>query len=127
MKNLKIITYFSLGILAGLGVAMAATNPSEPEYQEYATQKLTAYLEKKDICAKTPRILQNILRHNCSTLLGLSQPTVQQVISQGTQRQNLIFFSIYRTDLTFTPFLPSYHFATVGVFQNFVTYSAQKR
>ncbi|MBV8884350.1 MAG: DUF4359 domain-containing protein [Chroococcidiopsidaceae cyanobacterium CP_BM_RX_35] len=127
MKNLRSITYLGLGILAGLGVALAATNPSQSAYQEYATQRLTAYLETKDICAKVPRILQNILHRNCSTLLDLSQPAVQQAISQGTQQQNFIFFSIYSTDLTVTPLLPSYHFATVGVFQNFFTYSAEKR
>jgi len=125
MKSSRIIIYVSLAALAALGVAMATTNPDQLAYQEYATQRLTGYL-KKDVCAKTPRFLRNLLHRDCPTLVDLSQPAVQQIITQGTQRQNLIFFSIYSTDLAVSPLVPSYHFATVGVFQNFFTYSMEK-
>ena len=41
MKNLKIITYIGTAALAVVGVAMAITNPSQADYEEYAVQRLT--------------------------------------------------------------------------------------
>lgn len=105
---------------------MAATNPSEPAYQDYAVQRLSTYL-KTDVCAKSSGLLEKILRRNCPGLVDSGRPAIQKIITQGTQRQNFIFFSIYQTDLAISPLVPSYHFATVGVLQNFYTYSAEKR
>ncbi len=126
MKSLRIITYLGAAALVGLGVAMATTNPSRPAYEEYAVQRLTAYL-KKDVCPKVPKLVENLLHRECTVLVDSNRSKIQQIVSENTQRQNFIFFSIYQTDLAISPLVPSYHFATVGVLQNFYTYSAEKR
>ena len=126
MKSLRIVTYIGAAALAGLGVVMAVTNPSQPAYEEYGVQQLTVYL-KNDVCTKTPKAFESLLKRNCTVLVDSIRPQMQQIFSKSTQRQNFIFFSIYRTDLSITPFIPSYHFETVGAFQNFYTYTAKKR
>lgn len=126
MKNLRIITYIGAAALAGLGMAMAVTNPSQAAYEEYAVQRLTEYL-KKDVCTKVPKVFENFLQRNCTVLVDSSRPQIRQIIAQSTQRQNFIFFSIYRTDLSVNQFIPSYHFETVGGFQDFYTYTAEEQ
>jgi hypothetical protein len=126
MKSLRIITYIGAAALAGLGVAMAVTNPSHPAYEQYALQRLREYL-KKDVCTRAPKAFDGFLQRNCTVMVDSSQPQIQQIVSESTQRQNFIFFSIYRTDLSIAPFIPSYHFETVGAFQNFYTYTAEKQ
>lgn len=126
MKNVNIITYVGVATLAVLGVVMATTNPSQRKYEDFAIQKLTEYL-KTDVCTKAPKAFENFLQRNCSVLVDSSRPQMQQIIAQTTQQQNFIFFSIYRTDLFINPLIPSYHFATVGAFQNFYIYAAEEQ
>lgn len=126
MKSLRIITYLGAAALVGLGVAMATTNPSRPAYEEYAVQRLTAYL-KTDVCPKVPKLVENLLHRDCTVLVDSNRPKIQQIVSENTQRQNFIFFSIYRTDLAVNSFIPFYHFETVGVFKKFYTYTAEKQ
>ena len=126
MKSLKIITYIGAVAIAGLGVVMATTNPSQANYEKFAVQQLTEYL-KKDVCQKAPKVFGDFLQRNCSVLVDSSRPQMQQIIAQTTQKQNFLFFSIYRTDLSINPFIPTYHFETVGVFQNFYIYAAEEQ
>lgn len=126
MKSSRIITYIGAAALAGLGVVMATTNPSQGNYEVFAVQQLTAYL-KKDVCTQAPNIFENFLRRNCGILVDASRPQIQQIISETTQRQNFVFFSIYRTDLFVNSFIPAYQFETVGAFQNFYIYAAEKQ
>lgn len=113
-------------MLVGLGVAMATTNPSRHTYEKYAVERLTAYL-KNDVCAKTHKAFGIFLQPQCIELVNSGRPQIQQIVSKSTQQQNFIFFSIYRTDLAVTSFIPFYHFETVGAFQHFYTYKAKKR
>jgi hypothetical protein len=126
MKSSRIITYIGAAALAALGVAMATTNPSQNNYEVFAVQQLTAYL-KKDVCTQAPNVFENFLRRNCGILVDSSRPKIQQIIAETTQSQNFIFFSIYRTDLFVNSFIPAYHFETVGAFQNFYIYTAEKQ
>lgn len=126
MKNLRIITYIAVAALAGLGVATALTNPSQAAYEEYAVQQLTEYL-KKDVCTKVPKAFESFLQRNCTVLVDSSRPQMRQIIAKSTQRQNFILFSIYRTDLSVSPLIPSYHFQTLAVFENFYIYAAEKQ
>lgn len=126
MKNLKIITYIGTAALAVVGVAMAITNPSQADYEEYAVQRLTEYLSS-DVCTEAPKVFGNFLQRNCQTLVDSSRPQMRQLIAQTTQRQNFILFSIYSTDLSISPIIPSYHFETVAGLQSFYTYAAQKQ
>jgi hypothetical protein len=126
MKVLKIVAAIGGAALAGLGVAMALTNPSQESYEAYALEKLTAYL-KDEACLQAPSVFGNVLQRQCKTLVDTGRPQIQQLISQTTQRKNFLFFSIYQTNLGIGTFLPSYHFETLGVFQNFYIYQAQQQ
>lgn len=126
MKSLRIIRYIGVAALVALGVAMATTNPSQRNYEEFAVQQLTQYL-KKDVCVKAPKAFGNFLQRNCSVIVDSSRPQIHQIIAETTQRQNFVFFSVYRTELFINPFIPTYHFETVGTFQNFYIYAAEKQ
>lgn len=126
MKSLKTITYIGAAALAILGVAMATSNPDQLAYEEYAVQQLSGYL-KSDVCTKAPKFLEGLLQRNCAVLVDSGRPQIRKLVSQSTERQNFLFFSIYSTDLSVNPLVPSYHFETVAAFQNFYTYTAEKQ
>ncbi|MEH2362840.1 DUF4359 domain-containing protein [Nostoc sp.] len=127
MKPLTIIAYTGAAAgLAVLGVAMAKTNPSQVEYEEYAVQRLTKYL-KTDVCKKTTNIIENLIRFNCDKLVDSANPQIQEIITRTTERQNYIIFSIYRTDLKINSWIPSYKFETVAAFDQFYTYTAEQQ
>ena len=126
MKGLQVVQTIGTVLLAGLGVAMAMTNPSQAEYEEFALQQLTVYL-KDNVCAKASEDFGGFLKRQCNLLVETGSPQVKQLIAETTERHNFIFFSIYRTDLSVSSFLPSYHFESVGVFNNIYIYQAQKQ
>lgn len=126
MKSLKFgIPVIGIA-LAGLGVAMVVTNPGQSAYNDYATAQLTDYL-KENACNKAPSVLGNFLQAQCAALLDDNQDQIEQFIAESTRRQNYLILSVYQTDLAISEFLPAYHFETVGVFQRFYTYKAERR
>jgi Domain of unknown function (DUF4359) len=120
---------FSMAIV-GLGVAMAVTNPSQANYEAFATQKLTQYLQE-NTCAEAGELL----RDTCNKLVRENQSEIQEIIAVNTQRENFWLLSLYRTDLSVGQllppvvgsFLPSYHFETVGLFSGFHVVEARKQ
>ena len=116
--------------LVGVGVAMAVTNPSQASYEEYATQQLAVYL-RDNTCADAGELLKD----GCNQLLNENQSEIKELISANTQRQNFGVVSLYQTDLSVGKLLPSfldnlvpsYHFKTVGVFNNFQILEAKKQ
>jgi|UPI0004B8A0B9 hypothetical protein len=136
MKVSNIMACVGVVGLAALGVAMAHTNPSQVEYEEYAVQQLTGYL-KTNVCKKTPKFLENVIQFNCKQVVVSTQPQMRELITESTERQNFILFSIYRTDLKLSSLLPAldsvlpstpgYKFETVGAFDQFYTYKAEQR
>lgn len=120
MKNLNVVASVAGSILVGLGVAMAVTNPSESAYNDYATAKLTEYLQENG-CEKAP-----LGQRQCRAALNSFQPHIEELVSENSYRQNFLFLSVYRTEFSF-PLLPSYNFETVGAFQSFYTYKAKTR
>lgn len=126
MKIPKSITLIGAVALGGMAVVMAVTNPSQSTYEQYAAIRLTEYV-KDEVCKGAPKILGLFLERNCTELIDSSHPAIQKIIAANTQRKNLIFFSIYTTDLSLTSGIPSYHFESVGVLQQFYTYTAEKQ
>ena len=110
-------------VLAGIGSAMAITNPGQNAYESYATEKLIVYI-KENVCAQASDPL-GFLQPYCRSLIDTSHPHIQELITQQTQRQNFIFFSLYQTQLAIAAF-PGYRVETVGVFQNFYTYEIER-
>lgn len=104
---------------------MAVANPSQDTYEEYALDRLTIYL-KGNVCPQAPKGFDNFLQRQCTSLVDTGRPQIKQMIAESTHRQNFIVFSLYQTDLSISSFLPAYHFETVGAFQHFYTYRAQK-
>ena len=108
-------------VLAGVGAIMAATNPQPDAYEAFATEALVDYGGKK-LCPRVPFLGQT----QCQSLLKSNQSEIRRFVSQGTQRQDFVLFSIYKTDLSIHPMLPSYEFATIGAFQKFYVYKAKQ-
>ncbi len=125
MKIIMIIAVFSAAILVGLGEALATTNPSQAEYEQYAMQQLTEYLKER-ACKKVPSFIENLLKQNCTTLVDRNQSALRQLLVQNTHRQDLVIVSLYRTDLKVNPLLPGYKFETIGILNHFYTYSAEQ-
>ncbi|MBD2360758.1 MULTISPECIES: DUF4359 domain-containing protein [unclassified Anabaena] len=127
MKLFNILAYIgSIGFAAVLGVAMANTNPNQPAYEDYAVQKLTSYL-KKDVCNSTTKLIEKLINTNCDKLVSSANPQMRQILSATTERQDLILFSVYRTEFKVNSWIPSYRFETVGAFNNFYTYTAEQQ
>lgn len=120
------MAYVVVAALAVCGVAMAKTNPSQTEYEEYALQRLTQYL-KQDVCKKTSKLIENLLKSKCDKLVDSANPQIKEILAATTQKQDFIVFSVYRTDLKVSSWLPSYRFETVGAFNNFYTYTAEEQ
>jgi Domain of unknown function (DUF4359) len=130
----KFLLYLIGAAIAGIGGTMVITNPGRASYDEYATQQLTDYLET-NVCTKAPRVLGNVLQDQCVSILQDNQTEIRQIVSNNTERQNFVVLSIYKTDLSAEQFIPpvisasvpSYHFETVGVFNRFITYQAERQ
>ena len=125
MNSIKILKSAGIVALIGLGVAMAISNPSQSDYEDYALAQLTDYL-KNNVCPEAPKAFGRSLQRQCTILVDTGRPRLKNMINENTYQQNMIFFSIYRTDLAISPLLPSYHFETIGVFQKFYIYQAEK-
>jgi len=128
MKGLQVLAVLGGLALVGLGAGMAVTNPRQDAYDEYAVEQLSAYL-KEEACSQVPKLpqVEEFLQRQCKSLIDTARPQIKQIISEKTERQNLVLFSIYRTDLNIGPSLPAYHFETVGVFQKFYIYQVEEQ
>lgn len=122
-------------VLAGIGGALILTNPEPQAYQDYATEQLLTYA-KQEFCEQAPSDFGNFLGNACQSLLETGRTPAREWIISTTQRQNFLFFSIYRTDLDlnevlptglFGQDLPAYHAESVGIFQQFFTYKAEEQ
>ena len=120
MKNSSLV--IAVGAIAStvLGGSMMLTNPGTSAYEEYAKEQLQLQLKQRG-CSKVLGF-----KGLCDSLTDRLSPQISEIISQSTERRNFLFFSIYYTDLSVHPSLPSYHFETVGVLQNFYIYKAKK-
>jgi hypothetical protein len=136
MKVLKIGLFSVVVAIAGIGTVMIATNPDQEAYEDYAVEQLSDQINQR-LCDEAPVLLADA----CSSFLSENEDWMRELVSDGTQRRNLILLSVYTTDLsagdainkvlpsTFSfsaDNLPGYHFETVGVFQRFFTYEAER-
>lgn len=98
-----------------LGVLMAATNPKQEAYTEYASERL---MDKsgKLVCEKTgycdndkmPVMVENTVKNNL----------IKPAIGTATERQNLGVISVYTTEVPGVGKMK-----TLGAFGKFLTYS----
>lgn len=110
------------GILVLLGVAMAATNPNQAQYNQFAAQKTAAFIQS-DICEAPidiPDVLKSFLRGGCSAWANSSQSSIANYIDQNTERRNFLLFSLYTTTL------PTHQIKAVGIFEQFYLYNVSR-
>ncbi len=115
--------------LSAVGLSAAVTNPGPEAYEEYASEQLATYLTDKcrEATAESEGFVK-LLQGSCGNLVRAGRPFLQDAISQGTDRQNYLFLSVYRTELAapeFIPGAPKYRFETIGFYQVFVTRKAE--
>lgn len=113
-------------VLGGISITLVFTNPKTSGYQEYAVQRLTIYAKEKGCSELSQQFGGNTTDLMCRSLIDASRPALKQLIGEKTVQKNYLLFSIYQTDLSIAPGLPSYHFETVGILQRFITFKAEK-
>lgn len=108
---------------------MAIANPGKEDYEQYATDELAIYA-KDNVCPKVSeelgQELGGVLQSYCKSLIDSARPQIRLLISQQTTQHNYLLFSIYETELALPSPIPSYHFETIGILQNFYTYQAEE-
>ena len=128
----------TLGMISGasvicLGAIAYMSNPVPARYESYAGQQIASYL-KDNVCQNSSenlpldlgRFSSKALQNYCKTLVEASQPQLGELIGKQTSYQNYFFFGIYQTEIDLPEPFPHYSFETVGIFNHFVTYRAEK-
>ena len=116
-KIFKLITIVLISTLL-------VTNPGSSKYETYASQRLITYL-KGDLCEQLTKKTGDSLRTPCHILIDTARPQIKAAIDKYTRQQNFFLFSIYQTNFAIPPMVPEYHFATLGIFDRFLTYQAE--
>ena len=111
-----------IGTLAvcGIGLAMLATNPDQSKYESYAVEQVGNRI--KDECGKAPQGLGSIIQAPCRAFVDSNTDKIRPLIGGTTTRDNLMFFSIYKTDLSVPAFNVNVKIETIGLLGLFVTY-----
>ncbi len=112
------IKYGAIG-LGFVAIIMAVTNPAKDAYLEYATLKMADDV-KDGLCNKKGLSdvigsVGDLISGICRTGIDTQRSRIRELISSGSRRQNLIFFSIYRTDVF------DQRYTTVAICGNFIT------
>jgi hypothetical protein len=119
MKNKLVVILVGLGAIA---LAMALTNPQKEKYLEYASVKLSEDIQ--NVVCKSPENkspkdilgnLTNLVADVCKIGIDSQDILVKKLIEPRTQHQNMVFFSVYTTEI------PGRTYKTIAVFNNFFT------
>ncbi|PSB03377.1 DUF4359 domain-containing protein [Merismopedia glauca] len=119
--------------LVGLGLVMVVTNPSSDRYADYAVTQIQD--SQNSICPSNISIFGTSLQNECKSFINNNSNQIKQVILQTSDRQNILLFSIYKTDLSVSKLIPNipsnvapgYEFETIGAFGHFLTYQAEAK
>lgn len=128
MKFLK-ISLFAFGVsLCGVCGILIFSNPTPQEYEEFAVEEISNYLDTKGCSKLTTQqpSLQNPCQGMLKLFLDVSKIQLKQLISSQTQQQNFLLFSLYRTNLELPAPLPSYQVETIAILKRFYIYSADQ-
>lgn len=127
-----------LGMLSGvsaviLGAIALSSNPSPERYEAYAEQRIALYL-KDNVCQNPDESLpvnlgsvgSEALENYCRTIVDASQSQLGELIGERTTYENYLFFGIYQTEIKLPAPFPHYSFETIGMFNHFLTFRAEK-
>ncbi len=113
-----------IGILAicGLGGMMTLSNPDRQAYEAYAVDRVGDLA--RDQCDRAPAGLGILLQGPCRAAIESFKPQIRPLLSATTNRQNFVFFSIYKSDISIPAVNLDAKVESIGMFNNFFTYKA---
>lgn len=127
---MKIARWIAVGLglgVVGAGAVMAATNPDEAAFEQFALEQV-----KAQGCQEVPEIL----RSQCPRFVQENQAQLKKMLGRSTERENYVLFSIYRTNLTARSLIPelplfldvpAFELETVAVLGRFYIYQAKQQ
>jgi hypothetical protein len=111
----KMTQWLGFGILCGLSIMLAANNPRQEYYTEFATQTVSKFLIR-DLCRandKTPKLFDTVIKDGCQAFMQQGKTEIHAFIAHNTERQNFILFSLYTTEFPIRPL------RVLGIFNQF--------
>ncbi len=141
MMVMKVIGGFIGLTIVGTAVASIATNPGKPAYFQFAEDQLINQI-KTEGCPRlteTVKELINVqisgLTSQCHSFVDVNRGQFKDFVINHTERQNYVMFSLYKTNLALSDFLPfvpkeiapRYYSETVGIFNSFYIYKTEER
>ena len=116
---MKVWQLLAIGILGACGLGFL-TNPDRDAYETYAVDRVGSLA--KDQCDRAAAGLGALIQEPCRAAIEAYKPQIRPLLSATTKRQNLLMFSIYRSDIS----VPAVNFdgrvESIGIFNNFFTY-----
>jgi hypothetical protein len=111
-----------LGIFAGfsIGGLMALTNPNRAAYEDYAVDRVSSLA--RDQCDRAPAGFGVMLQGPCRAAVEAFKPQIRPLLAATTSRQNWIFFSVYKSDISIPAIDFKARVESIGIFNNFFTY-----
>ena len=110
----------TLGVI-GVGLLLIFTNPNNHRYRNYLSKEISTNLQE-DFCAEAPSAFGHLLQRRCDKLVENQKTQLNNIIDYSTQRNNYLFFSVYKTEVTVINGLPRYQAQSIGLFNHFWTY-----
>lgn len=112
---LKITQWLGCGIVFACGTVLAANNPQQDHYTEFATQTVSKFLIS-DLCRandRTPKLFDTMIKDGCQVFMQQGKTEIRAFIAHNTERQNFILFSLYTTEFPIRPL------RVLGIFNQF--------
>lgn len=121
-----------MGLLLA-GLALAASNPGEQEFEAFAGEQLADYATQELCSTGGLPLMAQLLIQNCPQLIQAQRQALGRIAAAETRRYNAGLFSLYSTEIggqTLFPGLqiPRYHALTLaGAGQLVVLHASQER
>jgi hypothetical protein len=107
-------------LLTGGGLALAVTNPTPEDFVEFATRRASDYLRQEACPAPLPIVGQSFAQECIRAVDSESvQSRIRKLVTENSERQDYLFFSRYRTELSLHTFLP------LDVLEDFPIYTVE--
>lgn len=100
-------------IFLGLGGLLMLTNPSQQQYEEFATEQLVIQMKEKVCQANSSNLGEAVKSQICNLMLDTGKKQIPKLIGETTQRHNYLLLSVYETKLYL------YSVETLGIFNHF--------
>jgi Domain of unknown function (DUF4359) len=111
----KVARWAGYTAIAGVGLILSLTNPSQDSYTVFASHTVSKFLVR-DLCkanAQAPSGLDALIKDGCQALMHQGSSEIRSFIEHNTERQNFLLFSLYTTDFPIRPL------RVLGIFNSF--------